>query len=124
MAAALWGVLAFGDGMASFVGQSLGGPRLPWNRSKGWAGFLGFVVFGTLGTAVLIAWTSRLPLSASAWHWPRTLGVALALNLLCALVESLPTTLDDNLTVPLGGRLDPAPPGPGRPRLAARDPGL
>ena len=105
MAAALWGVLAFGDGMATFVGQSMGGPRLPWNRGKGWAGLLGFVIFGTLGTAVLIAWTSRLPLLASAWHWPRTLGVALALNLVCALVESLPTTLDDNLTVPLAGAL-------------------
>jgi uncharacterized protein (TIGR00297 family) len=52
-----------------------------------------------------MAWTSRLPLDAGAWHWPRTLGVALALNLVCALVESLPTTLDDNLTVPLVGAL-------------------
>jgi uncharacterized protein (TIGR00297 family) len=105
MAAALWGVLAFGDGMASFVGQALGGPRLPWNRDKGWSGLLAFVTFGTLGAALLMAWTSRLPLDAGAWHWPRTLGVALALNLVCALVESLPTTLDDNLTVPLVGAL-------------------
>ncbi|HEY5908793.1 MAG TPA: DUF92 domain-containing protein [Vicinamibacteria bacterium] len=105
MAAALWGVLAFGDGMASFVGQALRGPRLPWNRDKGWSGLLAFVAFGTLGAALLMAWTSRLPLEAGAWHWPRTLGVALALNLVCALVESLPTTLDDNLTVPLAGAL-------------------
>src|SRR5215510_8449969 len=38
MAAALWGILAFGDGMASLVGQAVGGPRLPWNERKGWAG--------------------------------------------------------------------------------------
>ena len=124
MAAALWGVLAFGDGMASFVGQSVGGPRLPWNRSKGWAGFLGFVVFGTLGTAVLIAWTSRLPFFASAWYWPRTLGLALALNLVCALVESLPTTLDDNLTVPLVGALTLPLLAQADLALAASDPGL
>jgi len=105
MAAALWGVLAFGDGMASFVGQAAGGPRLPWNPDKGWAGFLAFIVFGTVGAAVLIAWTSRLPFDPGAWHWGRTLGVALALNALLALVESLPTTLDDNLTVPLVGAL-------------------
>jgi uncharacterized protein (TIGR00297 family) len=105
MAAALWGVLAFGDGMATVVGQTLRGPRLPWNPEKGFAGFLAFVVFGTLGAAVLMAWTSRLPLQLSSWHVPRTLGVALAVTLICALVESLPTTLDDNLTVPLAGAL-------------------
>jgi uncharacterized protein (TIGR00297 family) len=91
--------------MASVVGQLVKGPRLPWNPRKGWAGFAAFVVFGTLGTAVLVAWTSRLPLAPDAWHWPRTLGVALALNLACALVESLPTTLDDNLTVPITAAL-------------------
>jgi uncharacterized protein (TIGR00297 family) len=105
MAATLWGVIAFGDGMATLVGQALGGPRLPWNRGKGVAGFVAFVVFGTLAAAVLMAWTSRLPLEPSAWHVPRTLGVALAVTLVCALVESLPTTLDDNLTVPVAGAL-------------------
>lgn len=124
MAAALWGVLAFGDGMASLVGQSVGGPRLPWNPGKGWAGLLGFVVFGTAGSALLIAWTSRLPFLASAWHWPRTLGVALALNLVCALVESLPTTLDDNLTVPLVGALTLPLLAQADLALAASDPGL
>ena len=105
MAAALWGVLAFGDGSASLVGQTVGGPRLPWNRDKGWAGLAAFVVFGTLGAACLIAWTARLPLDPFAWHASRTLGVAFVTTLLCALVESLPTTLDDNFTVPLIGAL-------------------
>jgi len=105
MAAALWGVIAFGDGMATLVGQALGGPRLPWNREKGVVGFVAFVFFGTLAAGVLMAWTSRLPLEPTAWHVPRTLAVALAVTLVCALVESLPTTLDDNLTVPLAGAL-------------------
>ena len=43
MAAAGWGILAVGDGMASLVGQAAGGPRLPWNPRKGWAGFAAFV---------------------------------------------------------------------------------
>jgi uncharacterized protein (TIGR00297 family) len=105
MAAALWAILAFGDGSASLVGSALSGPRLPWNPRKGVAGSLAFVVFGTLGAAVLMAWTSRLPLDIQSWHVPRTLGVALALALVTAAVESLPTTLDDNLTVPVIGAL-------------------
>ena len=124
MAAALWGVLAFGDGMASCVGQTVGGPRLPWNRDKGWAGLAAFVVFGTLGAAVLIAWTTRLPLDPFAWHAPRTLGVALVTTLACALVESLPTTLDDNFTVPLAGALVLPLVAQADPALLASDPAL
>src|SRR5262249_59775399 len=103
MAAAVWGVLAVGDGMASVVGQAVGGPRLPWNRSKGWAGLLAFVVFGTVAAAILIAWTARLPVDPGSWHAARTVSLAFCLSLACALVESIPTTLDDNLTVPLVG---------------------
>lgn len=103
MAAAVWGVLAFGDGMATIVGRAAGGPRLPWNPDKGWAGSLAFVVFGGLGAAVLIAWTLRLPLELVPFETARILGVSLALAALLALVESAPTTLDDNLTVPLAG---------------------
>ena len=101
MAAAGWGILAVGDGMASLVGQAAGGPRLPWNARKGWVGFAAFVVFGTAAAAFLSAWVARLPLAPGAAHWPRTLGVASPSPSSCALVESLPTTLDDNVTVPL-----------------------
>jgi uncharacterized protein (TIGR00297 family) len=101
MAAAGWGILAVGDGTAGLVGQALAGPRLPWNERKGWAGFVAFVAFGGAAAAFLAAWTRHLPLDPGAEHWPRTLGVGFVLALACALVESLPTTLDDNLTVPL-----------------------
>jgi uncharacterized protein (TIGR00297 family) len=99
--AAVWGVLAFGDGMASILGQALGGPRLPWNPDKGWLGTAAFLAFGTLGAGALVAWTLRLPL-ADALH-SRILAIVLPLALVCALVEALPTTLDDNLTIPLVG---------------------
>ena len=36
----------------SLVGQAAGGPRLPWNPRKGWAGFVAFVVFGAVGRGV------------------------------------------------------------------------
>lgn len=117
MAAAGWGVLAVGDGMASLVGQAAGGPRLPWNPRKSWTGFAAFVALGAAAAALLSAWVARLPLDPGAPHWPRTAGVALALALLCAVVESLPTTLDDNVTVPVAVAL-------ALPLLAAAEPGL
>jgi uncharacterized protein (TIGR00297 family) len=119
-AAGVWAVLALGDGMATIVGQAVGGPRLPWNPRKGWAGSAAMVVFGAIGCAALVAWTCRLPLSTPLM----ALGVLVALA--CAWAESLPTTLDDNLTVPLVGALaielfghaDPGRLGPETGRLA------
>jgi uncharacterized protein (TIGR00297 family) len=101
MAAVVWALLAFGDGMASVVGQAVGGPALPWNARKGWAGLLAFVVFGTLGASVLAAFTLGLPWSSASSG--AILRITLPLAISCALVESAATTLDDNLTVPLVG---------------------
>lgn len=101
IAAAVWAILAYGDGMASLVGQAAGGPRLPWNARKGWAGLAAFVFFGTLGASALAGWTLGLP--PRGWLSPWILGLTLPAVLVCALVESLPTTLDDNFTVPLAG---------------------
>jgi uncharacterized protein (TIGR00297 family) len=98
-AAAIWALLAFGDGMASLLGQACGGPRLPWNARKGWIGFATFIAFGASGASLLITWTRAEPLSAALGVG--TAGLALALAVLGAFVESAPTTLDDNLTVPL-----------------------
>jgi len=98
-AAAVWALLAFGDGMASMLGQAFGGPRLPWNARKGWIGFVAFVAFGTAGAALLMVWTrGEAPRAALALS---IVSLALALALVGALVETVPTTLDDNLTVPL-----------------------
>jgi uncharacterized protein (TIGR00297 family) len=122
MAAAIWGVLALGDGMASIAGQAMGGPRLPWNPRKGWAGFAAFVVFGTLAAALLAVWTLRLPLGS--WASPRILALAVPLAVVCALVESMPTTLDDNLTVPAAGACVLPLLVMAEPRLLFADPGF
>jgi uncharacterized protein (TIGR00297 family) len=101
MVAAVWGLLAFGDGMASVVGMALGGPALPWNMKKGWAGFLAFVAFGALGASLVTAWTLGMPWSAAFSGF--ILRITLPLAVIGAIVESAPTSLDDNLTVPLVG---------------------
>jgi len=100
-AAAIWGLLAVGDGMASLLGLAAGGPRLPWNPRKSVSGFAAFVVFGTLAASALAVWTLRLP--ATGLLSPRILVWSVPLAVLAALVESIPTTLDDNFTVPLVG---------------------
>jgi len=100
IAAAAWGLMAFGDGAATLAGTFIGGPRLPWNRSKSWSGFLAFLAAGTAAAALLHLWVA-------AGH-PETPapGVSIwilagAAALLGAFIESLPLGIDDNLTVPL-----------------------
>lgn len=96
IAAATWGVLAFGDGMASVAGMSFGRRKLPWNPGKSWAGSVAYVVFGTAAAAVLLQWTAPDRIS-----WAFSLGAAFATALLAAVLESLPQGLDDNIGVPL-----------------------
>ena len=100
---AVWGVLAFGDGMSSLVGMTVGGPRLPWNLRKSWSGLAAFVLFGTLGAAVLMSWVELL--SLRAWASLPVLGTALLLAAICAVVESLPINVDDNVSIPAVGAL-------------------
>lgn len=96
VAAAVWGILAFGDGMAAVVGMTLGRVKLPWNPQKSWAGTLACFVFGGASAAVLLQWTSR-----GAYDWQFAIAVAAAAALFAAILESLPQGLDDNIGVPL-----------------------
>jgi uncharacterized protein (TIGR00297 family) len=102
-AAAAWGVMAWGDGMATIVGQGAGGPRLPWNAAKTWSGLAAFVLFGSAAAAALTVWTARLPASALVSPW--IMGASVAVAVACAAAESLPTGIDDNLTVPVAAAL-------------------
>lgn len=99
VAAAIWGILAFGDGMASLVGMSVGRAKLPWNGEKSWAGSLAYWVFGTAGCATLLLWTAQG--SDRQYALAFALGISAATALLAAALESLPQGLDDNLGVPL-----------------------
>lgn len=93
-AAAAWGVLAAGDGFATIVGRSIGRVRWPWNPNKTVAGSVAFVIAAAPFAAFLGCFVSR----GSFLEW---LGPCAAAALVGALVESLPLSLDDNLTVPL-----------------------
>ncbi len=99
VAAATWGILAFGDGMASVVGMTLGRRKLSWNPDKSWAGSTAYVIFGGLAAAVLLMWTARW--TPAEFTWPFALAVGFAAALLAAALESLPQGLDDNIGVPL-----------------------
>ena len=95
LAAAGWGFLAFGDGFATLAGGALGGRQLPWNQQKSWSGLLGYVVFGSLGATALASFVAgRLPA-------PADLVAFLLAALVGAVLESLPSELDDNLVPPL-----------------------
>lgn len=99
VAAAVWGILAFGDGMASLCGMAFGRAKLPWNPRKSWVGTAAFWFFGTAGAAVLLWWT--VTRRGGEMPWSLALTVAALAALFAALVESLPQGLDDNIGVPL-----------------------
>jgi uncharacterized protein (TIGR00297 family) len=114
LAAAVWGFLAFGDGMATVAGVTVGGPKLPWNRDKSWAGLISFVLWGTAAAAFLIYWVQQGAATGQNSYvgmsfLPHGPGFLLAgcfvAALAAALAESASTGVDDNILVPLAGGL-------------------
>jgi uncharacterized protein (TIGR00297 family) len=129
MVAAAWGILALGDGAATLVGRattlnakaakpakkdpSLGFARLagfafvrgplPWNREKTVAGTLAFLVWGSVA-GVALAWWVR-PAVTPMPPWTFTIVAPIAAALAAALVETIPTRLDDNISVPVSAGL-------------------
>lgn len=96
IAAAAWGILAFGDGMASIAGILLGRRKLPWNPKKSWAGSAAYVFFGGMAATAFLLWT------APGTYTPAfALAICFAASLLAAALESLPQGLDDNLGIPI-----------------------
>ena len=124
IAAAAWGILAFGDGVATLVGRrSRTKPRetaknaekddlsassaisavssvvvCRGTRDKSVAGTLAFVVFGG-AAGVALAWWVR-PAVDAVPPLAFTIAAPLAAAVLAALVETIPIRLDDNISVP------------------------
>src|SRR5687767_5359276 len=98
IAAAAWGVMAFGDGAATLVGRRAGGGRIPWNREKSIAGSLAFVVAGG-AAGVFLAWWCRPAVTPPPYMWFSFVAPLLAV-IVAAAVETLPIRLDDNISVP------------------------
>jgi uncharacterized protein (TIGR00297 family) len=100
--AAAWGILAAGDGVATLAGRAIGGVRWPWNPDKTVAGTIAFVVAGAAAGVGLALWC-RPPGVPILFAF---IAVPLA-AVTAAFVETIPITLDDNLSVALsaGGTL-------------------
>jgi len=95
VAAALWGMMAAGDPMASVAGKIAGGPRLPWNRAKTWSGLAAYAVCGAIAGALLLAFVGRMP-----FRYAITAFAGFAL--MGAFLESVETGIDDNFVPGLG----------------------
>lgn len=94
LAATAWAILAAGDGMATLVGVHTRGPRLPWNREKSVAGLVAFVFFGGMAAIGAMWWTAPQP--PDTWM----LVTAVTAAVVAGFAETVPISLDDNLTVP------------------------
>ncbi|MCG6989179.1 MAG: DUF92 domain-containing protein [Gemmatimonadetes bacterium] len=116
LAAAAFGLLAFGDAAATLGGLALGGPALPWNPRKRWTGLAAFTAVGTVAAALLLRWTQLgLPspwvgrsflVGEPTFFGPGSLvlwAVCLEAAAGAAVVESLDTGWDDNLSVAVAG---------------------
>ena len=99
IAAAIWGVLAFGDGFATLVGRRMGGPQWPWNREKTIGGTMAFAVCGGAGAVALALWTR--PAVSPEPPLVFALVAPAAAALVAAFVETIPVRLDDNVSVPV-----------------------
>ena len=97
--AAAWGVLAFGDGMATLAGRHIRSPPVPWNREKSLAGSIAFVLFGGAAGSFL-CWWCRPAIVPPPYLW-FSLGMPWLAALAAAAVETIPIRLDDNITVTL-----------------------
>ncbi len=99
--AAAWANLSVGDSVSNVIGRRYGRRRLPWNRDKSWLGSLSGFASSTAAAWILILWTG---LPASVPPRPEVaLWFAAAVSLVCAVVETLPLPIDDNLAICIAG---------------------
>jgi uncharacterized protein (TIGR00297 family) len=96
--AAAWGVLAFGDGMATVAGHRIRSPRLPWNRDKSVAGSAAFILFGS-AAASFLCWWCRSTVVPPAYPW-FPVWMPVVATIAAAAVETVPIRLNDNVSVP------------------------
>ena len=94
-------VLAFGDGSATLGGLLIGGPKLPWNRDKTFAGLLCFLVVG--GAMSTVVYWGETVMNSEALPPRATILSALvcggSATGVAAIVESVSSRINDNIRV-------------------------
>jgi uncharacterized protein (TIGR00297 family) len=98
IAGAAWAILAVGDGMATLVGTTVRSNRIPWNREKSVAGSVAFFISGA-AAGTFVAWWCRPNVTPEPDLW-FSLGAPTSAALAAAFVETIPSRLDDNVSVP------------------------
>jgi uncharacterized protein (TIGR00297 family) len=97
IAAAAWGIMAWGDGFASVFGRKFGRKKIPWNPDRSYAGSLAFLIFGGLSAVFFTIWVWRAG-EPTLWH---IVVIPLLATLLAVVIETIPMGVNDNVTVPL-----------------------
>ncbi len=99
--AAAWGFLAFGDGAATIAGKLIKGKKLPWNKKKSVIGFISFMIIGAAASSFLY-WWNQMEEAVASILFMKTIVLPICItSCLCAVIETIPTNIDDNFSVPL-----------------------
>jgi uncharacterized protein (TIGR00297 family) len=98
LAGGVWAIIALGDGFSNLVGRWIGKSNpLPWNPKKSWAGMIAFWIFGSAGSiSVMMFISGEMPLAEA-------MIICIPTAILCGLVETINTRIDDNLSVAAAG---------------------
>jgi len=92
-------ILCGGDGLADIVGRRWGKHKIPWNPGKSWLGSIGMFFGGwliSLGVLAVYLAAGYFPANA-----PNLLPAVTWVALAATLVETLPVTDVDNITITL-----------------------
>jgi uncharacterized protein (TIGR00297 family) len=95
---AAWGIMAWGDGMASLIGKKFGAKKIPWNADRSYAGSAAFAVFGSAAAVFFTLWIWKTVPEEVIWYG---ILIPVLAALLAAMIETIPSGLNDNLTVPI-----------------------
>ena len=96
IAAAVWAILGVGDSLSNILGRRLRSARFFYNPHKTVAGSMTFWLTGSVAAWILLVW--NLPAGSS--DSPSKLFLfSLVAAFFCALGESLPTIIDDNIVI-------------------------
>jgi len=90
-------VLCGGDGFAEIIGRKFGRSKIPWSKTKTWAGFFGMFAGGWLFSLLVISIFIALGLFPG--NFVDYLLPISAINIAATLTESLPIKEIDNITI-------------------------